>query len=345
MGKITKQIKSDITGNLYVIKGRVGGSERAVSLSLVKHKESTGNLKGRERSRSVFSVFIKSLCGGGGRKWRRGRRQIPGAWSVASLMGTSCGAKPHYPDDKELWRGDCFAGWGAMNPGASSLLFPFISHKKEPRSGLYAPWGRLTSFHGSSASKRAPFPIAGETSNCRTTAKLFALNGSLGVEVTCASGKKPKDDKKNIFFFFNLSKNTNKKLTNKNTHRKVDERRTLPKGSANILANKKLPSTVNTLQSLTFSTSASCLCCIISFSSWCLASRSLNFTSVWKKHRGEKKSTVSRRFQRAISISNQTVQVEKNHRRKENAGCGECVWNVWWVEGIGCQTVRRDEPR
>lgn len=172
------------------------GAKELSACLLSSRKGSPGNLKGRERSRSVFSVFIKSLCGGGsggGRKWRRERRQIPGAWSAASLMGTSCGAKPHYPDDKELWRGDCFAGWGAMNLGASSLLFPFISHKKESRSGLYAPWGRLTRFHGSSASERCAFPIAGETSNCQTNAKLFVLNGSLGVEwleVTYASGKK-----------------------------------------------------------------------------------------------------------------------------------------------------------
>lgn len=65
MGKTAKEIKSDITGNLYVIKEGEGGREvgcwRAVSLSLVKHKESSVQLEGR---RSVFAVFIKSLCGG-----------------------------------------------------------------------------------------------------------------------------------------------------------------------------------------------------------------------------------------------------------------------------------------
>lgn len=33
---------------------------------------------------------------------------------------------------------------------------------------------------------------------------------------------------------------------------------------------------------LTFSMSASCLCCSFSFSSWCLASSTLIFTSVWE---------------------------------------------------------------
>ena len=42
---------------------------------------------------------------------------------------------------------------------------------------------------------------------------------------------------------------------------------------------------------LTFSTSASCLCCSLSFSSWCLASRTLIFISVWK-HKENRKSYV-----------------------------------------------------
>lgn len=67
---------------------------------------------------------------------------------------------------------------------------------------------------------------------------------------------------------------------------------------------------------LTFSTSASCLCCIFSFSSWCLDSRTLIFISIWKHIRKNKYIHVTMDFQskKNICLRVEILVITRQHK-------------------------------